>query len=240
MEISPSYIFIFEFALTVIFIYTVLKVINFFALRLLKKQKTRVFWNKYYSGFELLIWLIYALMSIEYFTIHNKIIAIVIAFIFAVVLCILLYFYFKELLIKVFFKLSTDIAVGDEVRNEHYNGKVCNLKATQLVIERPDGNRVSIPYSKIIFKPLIKQSPSPYLHRFESTFVVDSTADRNKIQQELKSVLYTDIRVSGGAEPVISFSELNKQTFQIKVIAFLFNPADTEPLRESLKTVLNE
>ena len=52
------------------------------------------------------------------------------------------------------------------------------------------------------------------------------------------SLLSTDLRVSDKVEPKVSFSDLSELTYQIKVIAFLFNPADSEPLRESLKSVI--
>ena len=132
-----------------------------------------------------------------------------------------------------------NIKVGDEVKNENYLGKIAQLENNQLIIENEDGSQTGIPYSKIIFNPLIKQSPSPYLFRFESIFTASTLSDRDSIQQQIISFLLTDLRVSDAVEPKVSFSDLNESTFQIKVIAFLFNQADTEPLRESLKTEIS-
>jgi hypothetical protein len=240
MELSPSFFNIITFVLLILIILVALKTVNFFAKRILKRQQFRSFWNRYFGAFELFVWLVFGLLSIEYFTVNNKIIAIIIAVVFVLLVFVLIYFYFKEILVRVFFKLTTDIKVGDEVKNENYAGKIIHIEYNQLVIERADGSQTGIPYSKIIFNPLIKQSPSPYLHRFESVFTAPTRSDRNRIQQQILSLLLTDIRVSGAVEPKISFSDLNELTYQIKVIAFLFNSADTEPLRESLKMVLPE
>ena len=238
MELSPSYFNIIAFVLLILIVLVALKTVNFFAKRLLKRQQFRSFWNTYFGAFELIVWLVFGLLSIEYFTVNNKIIAIIIALVFTLVVFVLIYFYFKEVLIRVFFKLTTDIKVGDEVKNENYAGKITQIEYNQLVIEYADGSQAGIPYSKIIFEPLIKQSPSPYLHRFESIFTAPTSSDRNSIQQQIISLLLSDLRVSGAVEPKVSFSDLNELTYQIKVIAFLFNPADTELLRELLKTVL--
>ena len=188
----------------------------------------------------LFVWLVFGLLSIEFFTVNNIIIAVIIAVVFTLVVFVLIYFYFKEILVRIFFKLTTDITVGDEVKNENYAGKIIQIEYNQLVLENADGSQAGIPFSKIIFNPLIKQSPSPHLHRFESVFTVPVSSDRNSIQQQIISLLQSDLRVSGAVEPKISFSELNESTYQIKVIAFLFNPADTEPLRESLKKIFTD
>lgn len=240
MELSPSYINIIVFVLSIVFILVTLKTVNFFAKRLLRRQQLRSFWNKYFGAFELLVWLFFGLLSIEYFSTHNIIIAIIIGSFVTLVFFTLIYYYFKELLVSVFFKLSTDIKVGDEVKNEKFAGKITRIEPNQLIIENTNGSQTGIPFSKIIFNPLIKQSPSPYLHRFESVFTAPASSDRNSIQQEIISSLQSDLRVSGAVEPKVSFSELNELTYQIKVIAFLFNPADTEPLHESLKMILTD
>ncbi|MCF6332465.1 MAG: mechanosensitive ion channel [Draconibacterium sp.] len=240
MELSPSYFKIIAFVLLIAIILISLKIVNFFAKRFLKNQQFRSFWNRYFGGLELFIWLVFGLLSIEYFIVYNKIIAIIIAVIFTLILFILVYYYFKEVLVRIFFKLTTDIKMGDEVKNDEFEGKITHIGSNQLIIERTDGSEQGIPYSKIIFNPLIKQSPSPYLHRFEGIFIAPVQSDRNSIQKQLISLLQSDLRVSGAVEPKVSFYDLNELNYQIKVIAFLFNPADTEPLRESLKTVLSE
>lgn len=239
MEFSPSYFNIIIFVLLILIILLALKTVNFFAKRLLKRQQFRTFWNKFFSAFELFVWLVFGLLSIEYFTANNKIIAIIIAVTFGLVIFIMVYFYFKEILVRVFFKLTTDIKVGDEVKNENYLGKITHIENNQLVIENADGSHTGIPYSKIIFNPLIKQSPSPYLYRFESIFNAATSLDRDKIQQQLISLLLNDLRVSDAVEPKVSFFDLNDSSYQIKVIAFLFNLTDTEPLRESLKSLIS-
>lgn len=238
MELSPSYFNIISFVLLILIILLALRTVNFFAKRLLKRQQFRSFWNQYFGAFELFVWLVFGLLSIEYFTVNNKIIAVIIAVTFSLVIFILVYYYFKEILVRVFFKLTTDIKVGDEVKNENYLGKITQLENNQLIIENEDGSQTGIPYSKIIFNPLIKQSPSPYLHRFESIFNAAISSDRDKIQQQIISLLLNDLRVSDAVEPKVSFFDLNDSSYQIKVIAFLFNQADTEPLRESLKTAI--
>jgi len=238
MEISPAFFKIIAFIVLIAILLISLKIINFFAKRLLKRQQLRSLWDKYFGLFELFVWLVFGLLSIEYFTVHNKIIAIILAIVFTLIIFILIYFYFKEVLVRAFFKLSTNIKIGDEVKNAEVKGKVTQIEYNQLVIESADGSQQGIPYSKIIFKPLIKQSPSPYLHRFESTFTALIQSDRNSIQKELITVLQSDLRVSGAVEPKVSFSDLNELTYQIKVIAYLFNPTDAEPVRELLKKVL--
>jgi len=240
MVLSPAFFKIIAFIALIIIILVSLKVINFFAKRLLKRQQLRSFWDKYFGLFELFVWLVFGLLSIEYFTVHNKIIAIIIAFVFTLIVFILIYFYFKEVLVRAFFKLSTDIKIDDEVKNAEVKGKIIQIEYNQLVIESADGSQQGIPYSKIIFNPLIKQSPSPYLHRFESIFTTPIQSDRNSIQNELITILQSDLRVSGAVEPKVSFSDLNELRYQIKVIAYLFNPNDTEPLRELLKTALKD
>lgn len=240
MELSPSYFNIIAFVLIILIVLVALKTLNFFAKRLLKRQQFRTFWNRYFGAFELFVWLGFGLLSIEYFTVNNKIIAIIIALVFTLIVFVLIYFYFKEVLIRVFFKLTTNIKVGDEVKNENYAGKIIQIEYNQLVIEQADGSQAGIPYSKIIFKPLIKQSPSPYLFRFESVFTAPASSDRNSIRQQLISLLQSDLRVSGAVEPKVSFPDLNELTYQIKVIAFLFNPTDSEPLRELLKSVITD
>lgn len=238
MELSPSYFKIIAFVLLIVIILISLRIVNFFAIRLLKRQQFRSFWNRYFGGLELFVWLVFGLLSIEYFTVHNKIIAIIIAVIFTIILFVAIYYYFKEILVRVFFKLTTEIKIGDEVKNTEFEGKISQIESNQLVIERADGSQTGVPYSKIIFNPLIKQSPSPYLHRFECILKAPANADRNIIQKQMISLLSTDLRVSDTIEPKVSFSDLNELTYQIKIIAFLFNPADSEPLRESLKTVI--
>jgi len=240
MELSPSYFKIIAFLLLIGIILISLKIVNFFVQRLLKRQQFRSFWNRYFGSFELFVWLGFGLLSIEYFTVHNSIIAIILAVVFTLILFILIYYYFKEILVRVFFKLTTDIKIGDEVKNAEFEGKITRIESNQLIIERADGSQTGIPYSKIIFNPLIKQSPSPYLHRFESVFIAPTSSDRNSIQQQLILLLQSDLRVSGAVEPKVSFTDLNQSSYQIKVIAFLFNPADIEPLRESLKTILTD
>lgn len=240
MELTPSFFKIIAFIVLIVLILISLKIVNFFAKRLLKRQQLRSFWNKYFGVFELFVWLVFGLLSIEYFTVHNKIIAIIIAIVFTLILFVLIYYYFKEILVRAFFKLSTDIKIGDEVKNAEVKGKITQIEYNQLVIESADGSQQGIPYSKIIFNPLIKQSPSPYLHRFESVFSAPIHTDRNSIQQQFLALLQSDLRVSGAVEPKVSFSELNESTYQIKTIAYLFNPTDTEPLRELLKTVLKD
>ena len=240
MELSPSYFKIITFVFLSVSILASLKTVNFFAMRLLKRQRIKAFWHRYFGAFEMVIWLFYGLLSIEYFSMYNRIIAIIIAIILTLILFIITYYYFKEILVKVFFKLTTNIKVGDEVKNDEFEGKIIHIETNQLIIEKTDGNQAGIPFSKVIFNPLIKQSPSPFLHRFESIFNAPVKTDRNIIQQQIISLLSADLRVSGAVEPKISFSELNALTYQIRVIAFLFNPDDTEPLRELLKTVLTD
>ena len=77
MELSPSFFKIITFIVLIVIILISLKIVNFFAKRLLKRQQLRSFWNKYFEVFELFVWLVFGLLSIEYFTVHNKIIAII-------------------------------------------------------------------------------------------------------------------------------------------------------------------
>lgn len=240
MELSPSFFNIIKFVLLILFLLLALKTLNFFAKRLLKRQQFRSFWNRYFGVFELFVWMGFGLLSIEFFTVNNKIIAVILAVVFTLVVFILMYYYLKEILVRIFFKLTSDIKVGDEVKNENYAGKITHIEYNQLVIEFADGSQAGIPFSKIIFNPLIKQSPSPHLHRFEIVFTAPASSDRNNIQQQIISLLQSDLRVSGAVNPKVSFSELNELTYQIKIIAFLFNPADTEPLREALKAILTD
>ena len=139
MELSPSYINIIVFVLSIVFILVTLKTVNFFAKRLLRRQQLRSFWNKYFGAFELLVWLFFGLLSIEYFSTHNIIIAIIIGSLVTLVFFTLIYYYFKELLVSVFFKLSTDIKVGDEVKNEKFAGKITRIEPNQLIIEKTNG-----------------------------------------------------------------------------------------------------
>lgn len=240
MELSPSYFNIIVFILLILVIPATLKTLNFFAKRIIKRQQFRAFWDKYFGAFELFVWFCFGLLCIEYFSVHNKIIAIIIAIIYTLILFVLVYYYFKEILVRIFFKLTSDVKQGDEVKNSTIEGKVAQIESSQIIIEQVDGSLTGIPYSKLIFNPLILQSPSPFLYRFESIFTAPATSDRDKTQQQIISLLLADLRVSGAVEPKVSFIELNELNYQIKVIAFLFNQADTEPLRELLKTTLPE
>jgi hypothetical protein len=240
MELSPSFFKIIAFIFLIAVIQISLKTISFFAKRLLKNQQFRSFWKRYFGGFELVIWLVFGLLSIEYFWINNRIIAIIIAVIVTVILFILIHYYFKEILAGIFLKLSADIKPGDEVKNNEFAGKIIQIQNNQLIIESVDGIQTGIPYSKLIFNPLIKQSPSTYLHRFESIFVVPNSTDRKQIQQQINTILMADLRVSASIEPKVSFTDLNEENYQIKVIAFLFNPADKESIRELILTPIKK
>ena len=240
MEISPSYFRIIAFVGLIGFILASLKIVNFFAKRILKGQRFRSFWNRYFGVFELVTWLFFGLLSIEYFSVRNTMIAIILSGLLSIVLFIGIYYYLKEILIRIFFKLTTDIKVGDEVKSEKLAGKIIKTESNHLVIEQADGSQTGIPYSKIITRPLIKQSPSNYLHRFECSLYVPTFADRNNIRQQLNFLLSTDLRVSATVEPKITFSEHDEQNYQVKVITFLFDPEDSEPLRESLKTAISD
>lgn len=56
----------------------------------------------------------------------------------------LLHYYYKEVLVRIFFKLISDIKKGDEVKNSNFEGKIAQIESNQLIIEQVDGSLTGI------------------------------------------------------------------------------------------------
>lgn len=216
--------FIMELILIVLFgagLFVALKLVNRFTSYFFAKMESRQAFHKAVIIFELVLWLIYGLWSIDILLSTEMFNNPVILTLFAVLFVMVIWFVGRDAFSGLIFRLEYTFDIGKKIITPNGSGQIKKLGIRVLTILSENGQLFYLPYSKIASAKISVIDEDTRYAPFEAQL----SAGKNLNPQEVKKIIYDIIIYSpySGATgtPKVSFigEDNNKYKYNIVVPA---------------------
>jgi small-conductance mechanosensitive channel len=198
-----------------------LRFLRFIIPRLAKSRLLRNWFNKYFSMFELFTWLLLSLWFLP-FMMHKHIYAG--SGLLLIILSIFIWiawFGLKDLIAGFIFKTNSGLHIAEQIEIGEYKGVIIKLGFRNLILETPEGNYISIPFSQIINKPIIKVSSAEIRHNRIFDMEVKRVENIQKLTQEIAQKISMHPRSSILEQPKVELigESGDNLTLRLKIYA---------------------
>lgn len=212
--------------------------IIFFLFRIVIRQYTEKHdgqkYLSYLNLFELIIWTVFYFWAIDR-SFHGKSYYAILINSSVVLLVILAtWYYFKDLVAGIIFKLQHNPVIGKRYTFDKNTGVIKKLRSAHLILETSDGDEVQIPYSQI--QGLIQESSS-IKSKSDSKIKITTSKDSPKeaiISQLKEQILYSPW-TTYKKEPVVKFLSENDDSYEFEISLSTLNNKHLSLIEKQLK-----
>ena len=206
MELDFSNWAVFKFLIAGVFLWLLLRLLKYLMPFVIKRKENKRYVRRYLPSFELLLWFVFVIISIDLFLKTGNIVGyglLILVFLFIIWFT---FFVLKDLMSGVIFKLTDHFSKDDTLKVSKYSGKIVNFGRSSLELETENGKSIYIPYSKIIGAVNIKTDPAEKISRYN--FKLETKKDislREKtelIKQAIMVLPWSSIKKSPIIKPV--------------------------------------
>ena len=220
---------------TTIILFILLRFFRSYFHLLPKKEKTREWIKKWTFFIELIIWLIY--FAIITPIIYQTNTAFVIFYII-IVSCIILiysYYFFRDYIAGIIFKLNYRIQIDDIIKIDNTIGRVRRLNSQHIVIESANNEIIYIPYSKIKNNFISKISTNEQSSICSFQISINSSEYNYNTLSAIKRFILTFPLVSTQSEPILNFIKAENSKTIIDISFISLDENKNEIIIESVK-----
>ncbi len=131
----------------------------FLPLLLVKKNKRKQAW-RFTSLFELTVWIIFLIWSVNFLAESSPVYAIGLFILLFIFTFYTIWLGLKDFIAGAFFKTNKTFSVNEEIKIGDYSGKIIKFNPSALLLETESGESIHLPYSFLIGKVMIKSHPA--------------------------------------------------------------------------------
>ena len=201
--------------------YLLLRSIRFIVPRLTRNRNMRDWFLKYFPMFELFVWLVLGLWFLP-FLMHKHLYAGggLLLMILAIFIWIA-WFGLKDLVAGFIFKTNSGLHMDEQIEVGEYKGVIIKMGFRNLVLETQAGNYISLPFSQIINKPIIKVSATDIRHSKLFELHTQKSDNIQKLAQDIAAKISMHPRSSITEKPLVELVEEQDEAlvFRVKIYA---------------------
>ena len=207
--------------LTGLVIYFILRLIRFSIPYVVKNRVLREWINQYFSIFELLIWIIFALWFLPYLMRRNPYVGYGVIFILFSIFLWISWYGLRNLIAGFIFRSNQGLKIGEHIQIGDDKGIIVKLAYRSIILHTASGNLVSIPYSQIMNKPLIKISSIELRHSTTFKLLTTKVENIQKLSNDITAKILMHPRCSLTEKPKVELlqEQDDKMLFSIKIFA---------------------
>ena len=235
LSISSSHILV--LILEALAIYVILRLLRKYSPLLPKKEKFRKLLKQRIHLFEIIVWLLFFihlinnLYSVPKIIIQSIVAGIVLGF---------LWFYFKDYLVGVIFRINYNIEVDDFVTINNISGRVKNFKSKYIEIETSNGEIFFINYSDVNKSVISKKLDTEQSAVFSFTIkILSDNYTQNKIS-EIKKYALTFPSVSTQRAPNVRVTQNNGEYIELKISFVSLDEERNDIVMEAIREKFDE
>ncbi len=186
---------------------------------LIKSQIKKNLLKQYISIFEVSIWLVFIIFSIQQFSNSNHLYAWGLFILLMLSSLWLLWFWVKDYVAGALFKMNKDFREHDIIQVDNFEGSIIEMSPRKLKIESDSGEIIYIPYTQLQKMAIIKVHPGEMVlsHAFTLRTAKSESLEilQDKIRFEVLSLPWSSIK----RPPRIEIIHEDKESlvFEVKV-----------------------
>lgn len=176
-----------------------------------------------------LIWAVHALFEGKFFY-PALIISLII-----LLLILIGWFVIKDFIAGMIIKTGAEMKVNDIIKIADLSGKVLNLGYLSFVIENEEGERITIPYSKISGQKIIKPNPSNILKKFKISLTLPKTDSLPVIKEKIRRIVLNAPWTSITKPPVFNMIADNGHNLKFEIAFYALSETHAAYVDEYVK-----
>jgi small-conductance mechanosensitive channel len=165
---------------------------------IIKSQAKKTFLKHYLTIFEVSIWLLFIIISIQQFSNSNHLYAWGLFILLMLSSMWLLWFWVKDFVAGALFKMNKDFRENDIIQVDNFEGTIIEMSQRKLKIESDSGEIIYIPYTQLQKMAIIKVHPGEMVlsHAFTIRTAKSDSQDllQEKIRFEALSLPWSSIK----------------------------------------------
>ncbi len=211
---------VFSFLLSAVLLYFFLKVFEKSFPQLLKRKSLKSKFRRSFGFVELFVWIIYIILIIPKFYSINLEYGILISILLLVILLIIIWFAGRDIVAGFIIRSNSGFMVHAEIMTGDYDGIIADLYARNFKLINKNGDKLLIPYSQIIGKPIkyINKDKSRISKRIQ--LKVHTTMSFEKLKEILKFRIMTHSKVIITKVPVFNIVSYENNTFELDILIY--------------------
>lgn len=227
---------IFFFAILLIFV--VFRLLKRYIPPIIQNQRYKRIFDRYFSLFEFLVWVLFSIYTFSIFIKHNQYFAVVL-FILLIILAVWsASLFFKDYIAGIIIKTNKNIELGDTILLNGTNGKLKELKFRYLVLENELSERIYIPYSKIIKQEFRKSKKEDALagHQFEISIAKKYTL--KEITERINEIIVCTPGVSLKRKAQIIMTKESNTAYTFEITVFVTDYKFVSEIKNRIKNTI--
>ncbi len=172
---------------------------------------------------------------------HRSTIMFAVLFLLLVMVIIFIgLFFLKDYIAGLIIKSSATFVENDIVEFENQQGKIINLTKRAVVLLNSDGDKIFIPYSKIISNIKTIKGAKDTINTGSFTIKCKTPDDINKLTKTISNFIASLPWVSTTLLPDITFLDTNKETSKIKITVYYLDAKYLQKIDNSVREMFEE
>jgi hypothetical protein len=186
------------FAAIALVLFLTLKTIARLVPYVIKQPELKKSFDKYFSLFELFVWLLYTILVIQQLSDSNQLYSFGLFLLLMLAGFWMLWYYIKNYIGGGIFKLNGTFEINDTVQINEFQGKIIGMGNHRLELESENGEIIYIPYSQLSDAIIVKLHPGEMIlsHSFTiaTTNNKSSSAKIEEINFAILSLPYASLK----------------------------------------------
>lgn len=144
---------------------------------IIKQPERKKSYDKYFSLFEIFVWLLYTIFVIQQLSDSNQLYSFGLFLLLMVAGFWMLWYYIKNYISGGIFKLNANFEINDTVQVDAFQGKIIGMGRHRLELESENGEIIYIPYSQLSDAVIVKLHPGEMI--LNHSFTISTTNDKS-------------------------------------------------------------
>ncbi len=208
---------IISFVILVLVVFAILKLIKRLVPRLLYRNSYKSIFNRAYSVFELIVWMIFLIGVIPLFLHKSFFFGLTLGFIALILILLISWYAGRDFVSGFIIRANTGFKIGANIEVEGCSGRIEKFYKRNFKLINDKGEKIIIPYSKylgktITFLPDVKD-------RISSLLQIEIASDKssNIILEEIKYFIMTHPKALINSEPSITINDYINGVYKLEI-----------------------
>ena len=196
---------------------------------------------KYLPLTEAVFWIVYLILSINYFI--NKGGSIHAVWIICILLILLLFFSwfaFRDIIAGIIWKSNKKLKLYDSIQIDDMQGKIQDFHHRNLEILTENEETIFIPYTKILNTSIIKSNPTEMILSYSFTLITDKEKSSIELMQDIRIEILNLPWSSVKTEPKIKPVKENANTYEFDINIFSMDKDYFYKIENHIKSVFGK
>lgn len=206
------------------------------ALRPLVRRHTRWLRASYLlMGVELLVWTGWLFWVVQSLVGNQQVYTWVTVGIAFLLFGLLTWFLLRDVVAGIIFKLQHTLKLNQSIRVAEASGRLLRLGVTALVLESVSGERIKIPYTKLINEAVARNEASDVIESFDFSLQVPQSMTKDRWITTLQQQVLLLPWASAQRMPVVQWQEEDESTHTFDLRVYSLNAYQAQKIESHLR-----